>query len=74
MVEFIDCGSLSINYDAAGKASISLTVIRDDRSDLQNTYTNKSWGGVNFDCILMSSSQKPMIGTGGQSNDIPRRY
>jgi len=67
MVEFIDCGSLSISYDASGKASISLSVIRDDRGELQDTYTGKSWGGVNFDCVLMSASQKPMIGTGGWS-------
>jgi len=66
-VEFIDCSSLSISYDATGKATISLSVVRDDGNALQDSYTNRSWGGVNFDCIIMSSAQKPMIGSGGWS-------
>jgi len=66
-VEFIDCSSLSISYDATGKATVSITVIRDDRNQITSTYTNRTWGGVRFDCVLMSSAQRPMIGTGGWS-------
>ena len=66
-VEFIDCSSLSISYDATGKATISMTVVRDDRNPLSSTYTNRRWGGVRFDCVLMGSSQRPMIGSGGWS-------
>lgn len=66
-IEFIDCGSLSISYDATGKASVSFTVVRNDRNPVQGTYTNKRWGGVTFDCIMMSASQNALIGTGGWS-------
>jgi hypothetical protein len=64
-IEFIDCGSLSISYDATGKASVSLTVVRDDRLSLQKQYDNKRWGGVQFDLIVMSAVQSPIIGSGG---------
>ncbi len=64
-VEFIDCGSLSISYDATGKASVSLTVVKDSSNPLRYTYTNRRWGGVQFDLLVMNSSQKPIIGSRG---------
>jgi hypothetical protein len=64
-IEFIDCGSLSISYDATGKASISLTVVRDDPGVLRNTYTNRVWGHVLFSTIIMNETQSPIIGSGG---------
>lgn len=64
-IEFIDCGSLSISYDATGKATISLTVVRDDPNPLQNTYTNRIWGHVFFSTIIMNESQSPIVGSGG---------
>lgn len=64
-IEFIDCGSLSISYDATGKASVALTVVRDDRLPLQGSYSNRRWGGVQFDLIVMSANQSPIIGSGG---------
>jgi len=64
-IEFIDCGSLSISYDATGKASVSLTVVRDDPRPLQKIYNRRSWGRVNFDLIIMAASQSPIIGSGG---------
>jgi hypothetical protein len=63
MVEFIDCGSLSISFDVTGKATISLGVLRDDRNELQDTYTNRTWGGTAFDCVLMNVSQRPVLGS-----------
>lgn len=66
-IEFVDCGSLSISYDATGKASVSLTVVRNDRLPIRGTYTNKRWGGTQFDLIAMSSSQNVLIGSGGWS-------
>ncbi len=64
-IEFIECSSLSISYDATGKVTVSMGVIRNDSSALKNTYTSRSWGSRNFDTILMSASQQPMIGSGG---------
>jgi len=65
MIEFIDCSSLSISYDATGKVTISFSVVKDDTSTLSKTYTSESWGGVSFDCVLMSVGQRAMVGTGG---------
>jgi hypothetical protein len=64
-IEFIECPSLSISYDATGKASVSLTVIRDDMDDLSGTYTNESWGGVEFTVGIMGATQQAIIGSGG---------
>lgn len=63
--EFVDCGSLSISYDATGKASVSLTVMRCDSNEINYTSYNSGniWGGVRFDLIIMSASQKPIVGS-----------
>jgi hypothetical protein len=67
-IEFIECSSLSINYDATGKVTISLGVLKNRPSDLRYTYTNRSWGGVSFDMIMMSAAQQAMIGSDGWYN------
>jgi len=69
-VEFIDCGSLSINYDAAGKVTISLSVVSnikdiDGVAILRNQYDERTWGDVDFDCVIMSSTPSPIIGSRG---------
>ncbi len=62
--EFIDCSSLSVSYDATGKASVSLTVLRCDSNEINySQYINNRWGGVDFDLVLMNASQKPIIGS-----------
>lgn len=65
MTEFIECSSLSISYDATGKASISLTVVKDDMNGLQDTYTDGSWGEVRFTVGVMSANQQAIMGSGG---------
>jgi len=64
-IEFIECPSLSISYDATGKASVSLTVIRDNMGDLQGTYNAETWGGVRFTVGVMAATQQAIIGSGG---------
>jgi hypothetical protein len=64
-IEFIDCGSLSISYDATGKATISCSIIRNDAAGLQNDYNTWRLGGVFFDGNVMGLNQSPMIGSGG---------
>ena len=64
-IEFIDCGSLNIKYDATGKATISLTVIKNNNYSLQNSYGDRTWGGVHFDTTLMQANQQYTLGTGG---------
>lgn len=63
MTEFIDCGSLSISYDATGKASVSFTVVKDTSGELIREYDVNYWGGQKFDCILTNVSQKPIVGS-----------
>jgi len=62
MVEFIDCGSLSITYDATGKASISFSVLTDN-DKLTDDYTDKEWGSIRFDCVITNVMQRPIIGS-----------
>ena len=62
MVEFIDCGSLSISYDATGKASISFSVVTDSNTLVQD-YTDREWGHIRFDCVITNVSQRPIIGS-----------
>lgn len=64
LIEFIDCGSLSISFDATGKASVSLTILRNDNLmyDVDN-YTNRTWGQTLFDLITMSASAESLVGS-----------
>jgi hypothetical protein len=65
-VEFIDCASLAISYDATGKATVSMTVLRDDSNEISySSYTNRVWGSTRFTTVITSAAQKPMIGSGG---------
>jgi hypothetical protein len=62
-IEFIECASLSIQYDATGKVSVSFSVIRDDNSEVTG-YKNFSFGGVNFDGVIMRKEQQYLRGSG----------
>lgn len=63
VIEFPDCGSLSISFDATGKATASLTVLRNSHTSLTKQYNNRTWGGTSFDLIVMSASPSPIIGS-----------
>ncbi len=63
MVEFIDCASLSINYDVTGKVSMGMTVLKDSSAEIgYSSYTSSSFGSVAFTLIITSAFQKPIIG------------
>jgi len=64
-IEFIDCGSLNISYDATGKASVSFNVVKNNGETSLDRYTNPEWGGVNFDLMVLNSNQKALIGSRG---------
>jgi len=64
MVEFIECASISIGYDVTGKVSISMTVVRDDMSNLTGNYTDQTFGGVDFDLGVLSANQTIIMGSG----------
>jgi len=64
-IEFIDCSTISIQYDATGRASVSFTVVRSDTEALQRVYTTVVFGGVTFQGVLMSANKKPILGGDG---------
>jgi len=64
LMEFVECGSLSISYDATGKATISCSVLRSDDQDIGD-YNDWFIGGVNFDGNVMSKIQNPIFGSSG---------
>jgi len=63
MVEFIDCGTVSIQYDTTGRATISFVVVTDN-DILSGRYTSLSFGGINFTGAIMGAVQRPIIGSG----------
>jgi len=64
-VEFIDCATISIQYDATGRSSVSFVVVKNGTSELEKVYTDVNFGGVNFTGIIMSAVQRVIIGSGG---------
>ncbi len=65
-VEFIDCSTISIQYDAMGRATISFVIVKNDTRLLSKSYSSLSFGGVSFEeCLVMSAVQRPIIGSGG---------
>jgi len=64
-VEFLECGGLSITYDATGVATINATVAKSSSGDLSNSYESWNLGGVSFTGNVMTASQAPLIGSGG---------
>lgn len=64
-VEFIDCATISIQYDATGGASVSFVVVKSDTNELEKVYTNLEFGGVTFTGLIMSAVQRVVIGSGG---------
>lgn len=63
MTEFVDCSSMSIQYDATGKASLSFVVLKDSEGALSSTYTHITVGGVLFTGSIMSLSKTPILGS-----------
>lgn len=48
-IEFIDCSSLSINYDVLGRATLNFTVVAAQAQPVNpQVYTDLTFGGVQF--------------------------
>jgi hypothetical protein len=62
-IEFIDCGSLSLNYDATGRVSISLSIVKNSAGVDLDKYSNLTWGEVEFDTVVTNASQKALVGS-----------
>lgn len=67
-IEFIDCGSVSVQYDATGKATVSFTVVKNSTDPINvSSYKSICFGFINFIGVLMSISQKPIMGSYNQA-------
>lgn len=64
-IEFIDCSTISIQYEATGRATLSFTVVRSDTESLKRVYTTITFGNVTFQGVLMSANKKPVLGGEG---------
>lgn len=64
-IEFIDCSTISIQYEATGKATVSFTVLRSDTEALKNLYTRVTFGNVTFIGVLMNANKKVIPGGEG---------
>jgi len=64
-VEFIDCATISIQYDATGRASVSFVVVKNDTEELGRSYSTIEFGGVTFTGIIMSAVQRVIVGGDG---------
>jgi len=63
MTEFIECGSVSVSYDATGKATVSYTKIKEG-SGAPSTPNSLYFGGVSFTGNTMSIMPSPILGNG----------
>ena len=60
--EFIDCSTLNISYTQRGIANVSFTAVS-TRDSLLNSYTNMTFGGVNFQLTVRDVSVSLIPGT-----------
>ena len=57
--EFIDCSSLSINYDQLGRATLSFTVVAAAaQPNDTNAYTDLTFGGVRFTGLRLQKRRR----------------
>ena len=62
--EFIDCTTLSINYDVLGQATLSFTVVAVNKEPINpNTYTSRTFGGVTFTGYITGLEIRRIEGT-----------
>ena len=62
--EFLDCATLSINYDILGTASLSFTVISVNSEPTPTNYTTLQFGGVTFTGYVSGLAIRRIAGTG----------
>jgi hypothetical protein len=62
--EFIDCASLSINYDELGIATVGFTVVASKGEPIDpQAYTDLTFGGVQFTGNITSLTVRRIAGT-----------
>lgn len=62
--EFIDCTTLSINYDILGVATLTFTVVAAAKEPIDTSvYTDLTFGGVNFTGFITGLEIRKITGT-----------
>ena len=65
-IEFVECGSLSLQYSIEGIASASFTVYKNSAGDIDYTsYTVMDIADVEFEGVLMNLEKTPILGSDG---------
>jgi len=63
-IEFIDCTTLSINYDILGQATLSFTVVAAAKEPIDTSvYTDLTFGGVRFTGFITGLEIRKIAGT-----------
>jgi len=60
-LEFLDCATLSINYDELGIATLSFTAVSVNRDPTPENYTNLTFGGINFNDLFVTNLEVRQI-------------
>jgi hypothetical protein len=61
--EFLDCATLSINYDKMGTATLSFAVVSVKAEPTPSNYTSLVFGGVTFTTYVTSLEIRQIPGT-----------
>ena len=62
--EFIDCATLSINYDLLGQATLNFTVVATEPQPINpQVYTDLTFGGVQFTGFITALEVRRIEGT-----------
>lgn len=62
--EFIDCSTISINYDQLGVATVGFTVIASNPGPIDTSvYTDLTFGGINFTGFITNLDIRKIPGT-----------
>jgi len=62
--EFIDCSTISINYDLLGQATIGFTVVASEQQPIDTSvYTDLIFGGVRFTGFITNLEIRRITGT-----------
>lgn len=62
--EFVDCTTLSINYNELGQATLNFTVVASAKHPIDpNVYTTRIFGGVTFTGYITGLEIRKITGT-----------
>lgn len=71
MAQFVECGTVSVNYDRMGIAAVSYTIITSKPSSLGlSGVVSMSLGGISFEGYVTNVDITPISSVAGESGEI----